>query len=384
MHGVLLGVMKLCLNLWLDKSHKKEPFSIHSNVENVENRLLAIKPPNHISRAPRSVKSTLSYWKASEFRSFLLYYFVPVMKGYLTDTYYQHFYLLVHSIHLLLKTEISENDIQTAKRFLRLFVYLFERLYKIRYQTINIHSLVHLPATVEELGPLFVYSLFHFEDKNGYILKMIHGTQNICFQLASAVSASNFLPLLMEETIQINSQEEKFIKKFNGSYHGSQFVISPRVNGIGSFSSYKPSKEEQTVFFFKYRCMFDLELTKTFQSIKVNGFTIRSRQCTKETRRESTTVMLCNGQYFSINRFACFTAEDEMYFVAFGHYFEELDHDSLSVFKKCLKSNELPMTMVKNVKKDDKLSVIAIEDIGEQCINMGTHIAHFPNILESD
>ncbi len=73
-----------------------------------------------------------------------------------------------------------------------------------------------------------------------------------------------------------------------------------------------------------------------------------------------------------------------MFFVAFGHFFEELDHDSLSVFKKCLKSDELPMTMVKNVKKDDKQSMISIEDISEQGIDMGGHIAHFPNILESD
>ena len=86
--------------------------------------------------------------------------------------------------------------------------------------TINIHSLLHLPETVKELGPLYVYSLFHFEDKNGYILKLIHGTQNIPFQLASAVSASNFVPILCDENIEAGSKEEEFIKKCNGSYHG--------------------------------------------------------------------------------------------------------------------------------------------------------------------
>jgi len=59
----------------------------------------------------------------------------------------------------------------------------------------------------------YVYSLFHFEDKNGYILKLLHGTQNISFQLASAVSASNFLPLLCEYAVENDSKVDEFIKK---------------------------------------------------------------------------------------------------------------------------------------------------------------------------
>ena len=35
---------------------------------------------------------------------------------------------------------------------------------KLRYQTINIHNLLHLPQSVRELGPLWTHSCFHFED----------------------------------------------------------------------------------------------------------------------------------------------------------------------------------------------------------------------------
>eukprot|EP00111_Clytia_hemisphaerica_P012463 TCONS_00036568-protein len=114
----------------------------------------------------------------------------------------EHFYLLIHAIHLLLKTNITLDDIKASERFLSAFVYYFDKLYPIRHITINIHSLLHLPSTVLELGPLYLYSLFHFEDKNGYIMKLIHGTQNIPLQLASAVSASNFIPILTEKCIK--------------------------------------------------------------------------------------------------------------------------------------------------------------------------------------
>ena len=124
-------------------------------------------------------------------------------------------------------------DIELAQRYLLVFVYEFSNIYPLRYQTMNVHSLLHLPRNAKELGPLYVYSLFYYEDKNGYMLSLIHGTQNICFQLASAVSAANFLPILCEETVAENSKEEKFIKSCHGVYQGMQFAISDNIIGLG-------------------------------------------------------------------------------------------------------------------------------------------------------
>ena len=184
------------MTLWFDPAHKNKSFSVQNNLETVEKRILSLKPPNHITRAPRSIKGNLGYWKASEFRSFLLYYFLLVMIGVLPSFQFQHFYMLSHAIYLLLQTHINDQDIILAKRYLFLFVYHFDQIYPRHYMTINIHSLLHLHETVKDLGPLYVYSLFHFEDKNGYILKLVHGTQNIPFEFASAVSTSNFIPIL--------------------------------------------------------------------------------------------------------------------------------------------------------------------------------------------
>lgn len=45
--------------------------------------------------------------------------------------------------------------------------------------TINVHSLLHLPEAVRNLGPLWAHSCFAFEAANGELLKLFHGSQKV-------------------------------------------------------------------------------------------------------------------------------------------------------------------------------------------------------------
>ena len=45
--------------------------------------------------------------------------------------------------------------------------------------TSNVHQLLHLRDSVEDLGPLWSHSCFFFEDLNGDFRDLFHGTQNI-------------------------------------------------------------------------------------------------------------------------------------------------------------------------------------------------------------
>jgi hypothetical protein len=54
MHGVLLGITKLLLKLWISPSFAKEDFSVASLSEVIDSRLLQIKPPSFITRVPRA------------------------------------------------------------------------------------------------------------------------------------------------------------------------------------------------------------------------------------------------------------------------------------------------------------------------------------------
>ena len=73
MHQVLLGVQRRLLNIWVNE--KKGLGRLHTNSFNVINDRLS-KLPNQARKElackPRSVKH-LPHFKATEFRSFLLY-----------------------------------------------------------------------------------------------------------------------------------------------------------------------------------------------------------------------------------------------------------------------------------------------------------------------
>jgi len=201
MHGVLLGVQKLLLTLWFSTQFSARHFSICSKVSIIDYRLSQILPTSEIKRLPRSIAEHLKYWKASELRSFLLYYGLPTLYGLLPDDYFAHYTLFVHAIYILLQDSISEADLQEADRLLDGFCKSFSTLYEERFYTLTVHQLLHLVDNVKDLGPLYTHSCFSFEDKNGFILKLIHGTQFIDNQIISAVALTQKLPELKEKCV---------------------------------------------------------------------------------------------------------------------------------------------------------------------------------------
>ena len=67
MHCVLLGVCRQLLKLWFNSKNSKEVWYIGNQIEELDSRLLNIQPPNEMKRTPRSIESTLKYWKSNEY-----------------------------------------------------------------------------------------------------------------------------------------------------------------------------------------------------------------------------------------------------------------------------------------------------------------------------
>ena len=145
MHGVLLGVTKLMIKLWISSPFSKEDFSLLEYSEVIDQRLLSIKPPNFITRVPRSISSHFKYWKASELRSWLFFYSLPVLKDIMDDCYYSHFAALFEAINYLCGDNISCESISKSDQLIKYFVMVFPSLYGEWYLTLNIHQLLHLP-----------------------------------------------------------------------------------------------------------------------------------------------------------------------------------------------------------------------------------------------
>lgn len=61
-------------------------------------------------------------------------------------------------------------EMKHAEILLKQFVMTFATLalYKPRYLTLNFHLLLHFTENVKQLGPIWGFSCFPFEDKNGF------------------------------------------------------------------------------------------------------------------------------------------------------------------------------------------------------------------------
>ena len=197
MHGTLLGVVKMLVNLWLDKQHHEEPCYIGKWARELEKRYTSIKPPSCISRLPRSFVGNFGHLKASELRSFLLFYSLPCLYGLLPDSYFQHYLLLVEAIYILLKHSISMNELTKASKLLKHFCIRIEELYGGRYETYNVHGLLHLVERVKDLGPLWTHSCFCFEDFNGELRHLYHGTQHVEMQIVLSICVQQKIPELV-------------------------------------------------------------------------------------------------------------------------------------------------------------------------------------------
>ena len=119
MHCVLLGVTKMLLKLWFDSKYSNELWYCGNQIEEADSKLLQIKPPCAINRTPRSIQQHRNYWKASEYRAWLLYYSIPVMLFILPIEYLAHHMLLVEAIHLLLKNSIAPEMLEKAEKLIQ-------------------------------------------------------------------------------------------------------------------------------------------------------------------------------------------------------------------------------------------------------------------------
>ncbi|XP_070201071.1 uncharacterized protein [Littorina saxatilis] len=244
MHGVLLGVTKLLLSLWFMPEHSKKPFSLSSKLSTMDARMKALRPPNVIKRLPRSIQEHLKHFKASELRSWLLYYSLPLLRDLQGEEYFQHYLLLVNAVFLLLQESVSEDDVGKADRLLQHFCCTFAALYGDRYMTCNVHQLLHLPDMVKDMGPLWVYSCFSFENANGRLLKMFNGTQKVDWQIIDGVNLLQNLPRFHDRFFRQDSEAADCLRIMEGHNIMKDRRLEDGVFLVGGFQKRNLSVDE--------------------------------------------------------------------------------------------------------------------------------------------
>jgi hypothetical protein len=79
--------------------------------------------PSCFARQPRSLFES-DRWKATEFRQFLLYSGIVVLRGVLSTTQYEHFLCLSVAMHILLEEDgrVRNHYLEYAENLLKSFV----------------------------------------------------------------------------------------------------------------------------------------------------------------------------------------------------------------------------------------------------------------------
>lgn len=210
MHCIPLGVVKSLIDHWVNTANKMEAFYLNKKALTlINNRIEKVKLCRFIVRQPRSLDDR-HLFKASEFRTFLLYVLPIVLKGVLREPYYTHFCLLSSSVYTLLKKEIPVNGLNSVRDGLTKFVVEFEKLYGSNRVTMNLHRLIHLVDCVKNSGPLWASSLFPFESNNAHLLKFINGTQDVLLQIGLKYNLSVSLKSI---NVQQNRRKENVVFK---------------------------------------------------------------------------------------------------------------------------------------------------------------------------
>lgn len=131
----------------------------------VSRRIRMIRRCIHIGfqRKIQTLKA-LKKWKATEFRFFFLYCGPIVLFNQLNAMKYKKFLLLHIACRLLYSFEISENNEEHAKDYLKRLFESLERLYS-KMQVLNMHCAIYVVDDVITTGSNFSgISLFPFEN----------------------------------------------------------------------------------------------------------------------------------------------------------------------------------------------------------------------------
>lgn len=83
-------------------------------------------------------------YSAIEYFSWLLYYSVPILRDILSDEYFNHYCLLVISLHILLSDNITEDMLLLAEESLHKFYLQFPNLYSESFFMIQITNFIVL------------------------------------------------------------------------------------------------------------------------------------------------------------------------------------------------------------------------------------------------
>ena len=196
MHLVLLGVMRKLMFMWFASEQSVEKYArkwcrVSDAVRDGINARLVMYAescPSEFARKPRSTQELLR-WKATEFRTFLLYTGILALKGKVHRQVYINFVLLVVAMRIYLSEErCTKKDYRKfANKCMASFVTQYSGIYGQREVVYNVHNLLHLGEDAKRFGCLDNVSGFPFENHLYSFRRMIRNGSHTIQQVVRRI-----------------------------------------------------------------------------------------------------------------------------------------------------------------------------------------------------
>lgn len=147
--------------------------------------------PSEIHRRIRTLKY-FNHWKGTEFRTFLLYVGIVVLKDFLSPELYEHFLQLYCAVSICYCNAYSKYQ-SIAKELFEDYIENYIDIYGIGEITSNVHNLCHVIDDVKRFGSLSKISTYEFENSLGQIKNQLRRCDKPLEQIARRVSESMYI-----------------------------------------------------------------------------------------------------------------------------------------------------------------------------------------------
>lgn len=185
LHLLEQGVMKRLLNIWIKgtliyikKWSKDTILSLSAKIFQFNK-----ERPSDIKRVVRAMQF-LKFWKATEFRTILLYYGIVAFKDILDEESYVHFLQLCLAVRICSCRTYLARYKSTARIYFSQFCEIFFKIYGSTAVVSNIHNVCHISDDVDQFGPLPETSTYPFEDYLHTIKSRVQATNDPIEQIA--------------------------------------------------------------------------------------------------------------------------------------------------------------------------------------------------------
>lgn len=167
-----LGVQKWLLDQWLPTKKKKQRQArlCKTKIKSLKSALIEVSKGISAEFQRKTLNlDELTYWKGTQFRFFLLYCGVIIMRDILLFNNYRHYRSLVVAFSVLSDSNLATQNSNFARDLLHQFFYLLPSFYGKDSQVMNNHNLIHIADDVDFMKePLPNYSAYCFENFLGY------------------------------------------------------------------------------------------------------------------------------------------------------------------------------------------------------------------------